>query len=85
MDTEPLSRTVNGNSSGTSLHEKSEEPEEDDMKEPICIDCWRRDHLTFVQRLDPAYVKPGPVHRCAMHKAYFEDLNKGPETRQEAA
>ncbi|GAB4583771.1 MULTISPECIES: hypothetical protein [Nocardia] len=55
------------------------------MDEPVCIDCWRRDHLTFVQRLDPAYITPGPVHRCAMHRRHLEDLRKGPESTEEAA
>ncbi|UGT41479.1 hypothetical protein LTV02_37055 [Nocardia yamanashiensis] len=48
------------------------------MDEPVCMDCWRRDNLTFAQRLDPAFVKPGPVHRCAMHrKLRDEHLERG--------
>ncbi|MFF0491003.1 hypothetical protein ACWDSJ_17275 [Nocardia sp. NPDC003482] len=48
------------------------------MNEPVCIDCWRRDNLTFVQRLDPAFVTPGPVHRCVPHRTAHEDLRGGP-------
>ncbi|QLY30507.1 hypothetical protein [Nocardia huaxiensis] len=57
------------------------------MDERVCVDCWRRDNLTFVQRLDPAFVKPGPVHRCAIHKAYHEQLHGegGGESTQRAA
>ncbi|MEV6101371.1 hypothetical protein [Nocardia sp. NPDC051981] len=53
--------------------------EEDAMKEPVCIDCWRRDNLTFAQRLDPAYIKPGPKYRCAMHRAQCEAEGIGPD------
>ncbi|WP_162958260.1 hypothetical protein [Nocardia yunnanensis] len=42
------------------------------MKEPVCIDCWRRENLTFAQRLDPAFIKPGPKYRCATHRAMYE-------------
>ncbi|MFE3190819.1 hypothetical protein ACFXHA_17545 [Nocardia sp. NPDC059240] len=49
------------------------------MSEPVCIDCWRRDNLTFTQRLDPAYIKPGPKFRCAMHRAQCEAEGLLPE------
>ncbi|MGW4244447.1 hypothetical protein [Nocardia sp. NPDC004722] len=49
------------------------------MTEPVCIDCWRRDNLTFTQRLDPAYIKPGPKFRCAMHRAQCEAEGLLPE------
>ncbi|MTE16028.1 hypothetical protein [Nocardia aurantiaca] len=55
------------------------------MTEPVCIDCWRRDNLTFAQRLDPAYVKPGPKYRCAMHRAQCEADGRGPERTDRAA
>ncbi|MBF6181662.1 MULTISPECIES: hypothetical protein [Nocardia] len=55
------------------------------MGEPVCVDCWRRDNLTFAQRLDPAFVTPGPAHRCATHRAFLEDLHKGPEHTPRAA
>lgn len=55
------------------------------MDKWVCVDCWRRDNLTFVQRLDPAYVTPGPAHRCAMHMAIRDELRKGPENTQQAA
>lgn len=55
------------------------------MDERVCVDCWRRDNLTFVQRLDPAFITPGPVHRCAMHRAVRDELRKGPESTPRAA
>ncbi|MFI5782296.1 hypothetical protein [Nocardia sp. NPDC051570] len=48
------------------------------MDKLVCIDCWRRDNLTFAQRLDPAFITPGPVHRCAIHRTLHEDLQGGP-------
>ncbi|WP_330180267.1 hypothetical protein OHB26_28130 [Nocardia sp. NBC_01503] len=55
------------------------------MDEPVCMDCWRRDNLTFVQRLDPAFCKPGPAHRCAMHRAMFDDPGAGAGPDRKAA
>ncbi|NNH74693.1 hypothetical protein HLB23_33410 [Nocardia uniformis] len=55
------------------------------MKKLVCVDCWRRDNLTFKQRLDPAYVTPGPAHRCALHGAIRDELRKGPESTPQAA
>ncbi|QIS12140.1 MULTISPECIES: hypothetical protein [Nocardia] len=43
------------------------------MDNLVCIDCWRRDNLTFAQRLDPAYITPGPVYRCPTHRALHDD------------
>ncbi|MVU75834.1 hypothetical protein GPX89_01075 [Nocardia sp. ET3-3] len=42
------------------------------MKEPVCIDCWRRENLTFAQRLDPAFNKRGPKYRCPIHREMYE-------------
>ncbi len=55
------------------------------MNELVCIDCWRRDNLSFAQRLDPAFVTPGPVHRCAMHRTLRDDLLRGPGNMSQAA
>ncbi|MEC3915757.1 hypothetical protein VMT65_28015 [Nocardia sp. CDC153] len=57
------------------------------MKEPVCIDCWRRENLTFAQRLDPAFIKPGPKYRCAIHREMYEADVPGAERvdRDEAA
>lgn len=53
------------------------------MTERMCIDCWRRDNLTFTQRLDPAYIKPGPKYRCALHRAQYEaDLPRPDHTER---
>ncbi|MFR9749723.1 hypothetical protein ACL02S_01660 [Nocardia sp. 004] len=55
------------------------------MDELVCIDCWRRDNLSFAQRLDPAFITPGPVHRCPMHLALRDDLLGRPAQAPEAA
>ncbi|MEU8894550.1 hypothetical protein [Nocardia sp. NPDC048505] len=39
-----------------------------------CGDCWRRDNLTFKQRLDPAYIRRGYLHLCDEHRASQEEL-----------
>jgi|GEM_PF-5389184 len=44
------------------------------MNEPVCGDCWRRDHLTFVQRLDPAFIRRGHRYLCPEHNAQREEL-----------
>ncbi|QIS18652.1 hypothetical protein [Nocardia terpenica] len=46
------------------------------MDKSVCIDCWRRDNLTFAQRLDPAFITPGPAYRCPTHRRLHEDLHK---------
>ncbi len=55
------------------------------MDKPVCTDCWRRDNLSFAQRLDPAFIAPGPVHRCALHLTLHEDLPGGPGHAPRAA
>ncbi|RDI54204.1 hypothetical protein [Nocardia mexicana] len=55
------------------------------MDKLVCIDCWRRDNLTFVQRLDPAFVTPGPFHRCAAHRDLRAELLGKPEPAPRAA
>ncbi|MBL1078272.1 hypothetical protein JK358_28080 [Nocardia sp. 2] len=55
------------------------------MDERVCVDCWRRENLTFAQRLDPAFVKPGPVHRCAIHQAGHDALHGGGDSTPQAA
>jgi hypothetical protein len=44
------------------------------MNEPVCGDCWRREHLTFVQRLDPAYNRRAVRHLCPEHRAQRAEL-----------
>ncbi len=39
------------------------------MSEFACGDCWRRENLTFAQRLDPAYIRRGSGHLCDEHRA----------------
>ncbi|MBF6331670.1 hypothetical protein [Nocardia transvalensis] len=55
------------------------------MDKLVCSDCWRRDNLTFAQRLDPAFVTPGPVHRCAMHRNLRDELLERPGPASQAA
>ncbi len=44
------------------------------MNELNCGDCWRREHLTFTQRLDPAYNRRSPRYLCPDHRAQREEL-----------
>ncbi|MEV0250821.1 hypothetical protein AB0H76_29795 [Nocardia sp. NPDC050712] len=44
------------------------------MNKIACGDCWRRDNLTFKQRLDPAYVRRGYLLLCDEHRASQEEL-----------
>ena len=44
------------------------------MNELVCGDCWRRDHLTFVQRLDPAFIRHGYRQLCPEHRAQRAEL-----------
>ncbi|MEV6769913.1 hypothetical protein AB0N05_14930 [Nocardia sp. NPDC051030] len=39
------------------------------MSEFVCDECWRRDNLTFAQRLDPAFIRPGRRRVCEEHRA----------------
>ncbi|TQM30168.1 hypothetical protein [Nocardia bhagyanarayanae] len=39
------------------------------MSEFACGDCWRRENLTFAQRLDPAYIRRGNGQLCEEHRA----------------
>ncbi|MCP2277522.1 hypothetical protein SAMN04244553_2946 [Nocardia amikacinitolerans] len=39
------------------------------MSEYACGDCWRRENLTFAQRLDPAFIRRGSGHLCEEHRA----------------
>ncbi|MCU1646174.1 MAG: hypothetical protein JWN03_6449 [Nocardia sp.] len=78
-----MSRGGNGNTTPASFSEAA--TKEDTMNKSVCIDCWRRDNLTFVQRLDPAFYRPGPVHRCAMHRALHDDPSTGTGTIRKAA
>ncbi|MFI9503096.1 hypothetical protein [Nocardia sp. NPDC052566] len=65
------------------------------MNKLVCGDCWRRENLTFVQRLDPAFIRTGHVHLCAEHRARRAELRMGsrygrrpdadPDTRPAAA
>ena len=60
------------------------------MNEPVCGDCWRRDHLTFVQRLDPAYIRRGHRFLCPEHRGQREELLRQADyhhtpTREQAA
>lgn len=47
------------------------------MKEIVCRDCWRRENLTFAQRLDPSYVATGPAGLCTEHRARRDELLRG--------
>ncbi|WP_174183587.1 hypothetical protein [Nocardia barduliensis] len=55
------------------------------MDEPVCTDCWRRDNLSFAQRLDPAFISPGPVHRCAAHLTQQQEPPGDPGRTPQAA
>ncbi len=46
------------------------------MNELVCGDCWRRDHLTFVQRLDPAFIRQGYRYLCPDHLAQRAELHR---------
>ncbi|MQY20640.1 hypothetical protein [Nocardia macrotermitis] len=45
------------------------------MNELVCGDCWRREHLTFVQRLDPAFIRHGSRYLCPEHRALRAELS----------
>ncbi|MGK8486388.1 hypothetical protein [Nocardia asiatica] len=55
------------------------------MDKLVCTDCWRRDNLSFAQRLDPAFISPGPVHRCPAHLTLQQELPGGPGDAPAAA
>ncbi|NUS42682.1 MAG: hypothetical protein HOQ24_03150 [Mycobacteriaceae bacterium] len=40
----------------------------------MCRDCWRRDNLTFAQRLDPAYIRREHRHLCDEHRAVRREI-----------
>lgn len=44
------------------------------MSEFACGDCWRRENLTFVQRLDPAFIRHGYRYVCDEHRASRHEL-----------
>ncbi|WP_067674237.1 hypothetical protein [Nocardia miyunensis] len=44
------------------------------MNELVCGDCWRRDHLTFAQRLDPAFIRHGSRYLCPEHRTLRAEL-----------
>jgi hypothetical protein len=46
------------------------------MNELVCGDCWRRDHLTFAQRLDPAFIRHGSRYLCPEHRALRAELHR---------
>ncbi|GAA5073542.1 hypothetical protein GCM10023319_07000 [Nocardia iowensis] len=48
--------------------------EEAVMSEFACGDCWRRENLTFKQRLDPAHIHRGHRQLCEEHRAKREEL-----------
>ncbi|WP_157574452.1 hypothetical protein [Nocardia jejuensis] len=56
------------------------------MNEFICGDCWRRENLSFVQRLDPAFNRRGQrfLYLCAQHQAERNEANGGAPDRKAA-
>ncbi|MGN2640866.1 hypothetical protein ACWEKT_14205 [Nocardia takedensis] len=44
------------------------------MNTLVCGDCWRQDNLTFKQRLDPAFIRPGNRYLCPEHSARHDEL-----------
>ncbi|WP_330253230.1 hypothetical protein OG874_01030 [Nocardia sp. NBC_00565] len=55
------------------------------MNNVVCGDCWRRENLTFAQRLDPAFIRPGFAYLCAEHRACRAELLGRTEFGQTAA
>jgi hypothetical protein len=51
------------------------------MSDFRCGDCWRRENLTFQQRLDPAYIRRGYAVICEEHRAIRDELSGGTELR----
>jgi hypothetical protein len=45
------------------------------MSDFVCGDCWRRENLTFAQRLDPAYIRRGYLYVCPEHRAHRDELH----------
>ncbi|QIS02569.1 hypothetical protein F5X71_09755 [Nocardia brasiliensis] len=45
------------------------------MSDFACGDCWRRENLTFAQRLDPAHIRRSSrFYLCEEHRAKREEL-----------
>lgn len=55
------------------------------MNTVVCGDCWRRENLTFAQRLDPAFIRPGFAYLCPEHRACRAETLGRRETGQSAA
>ncbi len=55
------------------------------MNTVVCGDCWRRENLTFAQRLDPAFIRPGSTYLCPEHRACRDETLGRPETGKSAA
>ncbi|WP_433680152.1 hypothetical protein [Nocardia sp. CA-119907] len=55
------------------------------MNNVVCGDCWRRENLTFAQRLDPAFIRPEFAYLCAEHRACRAETLGRTDLRQSAA
>ncbi|MET7767335.1 hypothetical protein [Nocardia sp. NPDC005366] len=55
------------------------------MNTLVCGDCWRQENLTFAQRLDPAFIRPGFRYLCAEHMALQDELLGRPGIGRSAA
>ncbi|WP_156371044.1 hypothetical protein [Nocardia arizonensis] len=55
------------------------------MNTLVCGDCWRQENLTFAQRLDPAFIRPGIRYLCPEHMARQDELLGRPGIRKTAA